>query len=210
MIKNEDLASFYFEAKHFLRSAGYENEWIWQNSLDFNNFSETDLLRESAWVILCSGFRESVVRKIFNYISLCFCDWESAEKIIRNKELCRETALSRIKHPKKIEAIIEIAQKIHNKGFENLKEKIIRNPLEELIKLPYIGKVTVFHLAKNLGLNIAKPDRHLVRMARTYGYKDVQVFVKKIAEASNDPIPIVDLILWRYATLNQGRFALNI
>lgn len=205
MIKNEDLATFYFETKHFVRSAGYEDEWIWQNSLDFRNFTETDFLRESAWVILCSGFKEMVVRKIFNYISLCFCDWESAEEIVNAKEACKETAISRINHSKKINAIIDLAQKIYNEGFENLKNRIVRNPLEELIKLPYIGEVTVFHLAKNLGFNIAKPDRHLVRMAESFGFSNVQSFIKKIADLSNDPLSLVDLILWRFSTLSRAQ-----
>lgn len=44
-------------------------------------FSESDLLGELAWVILCSGFRERVVRRIFGKISLCFFDWASAATI---------------------------------------------------------------------------------------------------------------------------------
>lgn len=203
MTNDKNLASAYLEAKYFVRTAGFEDEWKWQNSLNFNNFSETDLLRESAWVILCSGFRESIVRKMFNYISLCFCDWESAKEIVKYKEICRETALFRIKHYKKIDAVIKFAQKIHNEGFENLKKRIVKNPLEELIQFPYIGKATVFHLAKNLGLNVAKPDRHLVRMTEAVGFSDVRSFVNKIAALSGDPVALVDLILWRFSILKR-------
>src|SRR5204862_28581 len=41
-----------------------------------------------------------------------------------------------------------------------------------LTRCPYIGPVTCWHLAKNVGMDVVKPDRHLVRMAQASGARD--------------------------------------
>src|SRR5437899_2903654 len=141
----------YHHALAFMDTFGYDTEIEWQRSRVFSSFCESDLLREGAWVILCSGFKESLVRREFNYISLCFCDWESAESIARNADVCRHTAMAAFRNSRKIGAIIGLAERIAAVGFENLKAMIISKPLTELQKFAYIGPITTYHLAKNLG-----------------------------------------------------------
>jgi len=199
--KKFNIIDLYNYAKKSVIELGYEDEIIWQNNIDFNYYNESDLLRESAWVILCSGFSEKCIRKKFNMISLCFCDWKSAEDIIKQKELCTETALMCFSNKKKIDSIVKIADIIYTNGFENLKYKISKNPIEELKELPYIGNITANHLAKNLGYNIAKSDRHLQRMAEKNGYQSVLNFCRDISKESGDKISVVDIILWRFSVL---------
>jgi len=43
--------------------------------------------------------------------------------------------------------------------------RVLDEPHAFLMSLPYVGAVTWRHLAKNLGLPVAKADRHLVRLA---------------------------------------------
>jgi len=198
------LYEIYNFAKKSIKSAGFEQEGQWQVGLNFHHFSETDLLRESAWVILCSGFKEKIIRKIFNYISLCFCDWESAKEIAVNENLCRETALSQINNRQKVNAIIQVAHIIFATGFEQLKKRIIKNPINELKLFPYIGDITSYHLAKNLGFPLAKPDRHLARLASWIGFNDVQTLCGTLSKHTGDPISYVDLVLWRFATLQPA------
>jgi len=186
------------EAWEHVRAKGFEWEVEWQRKTDMAKFSESDLLRESAWVILCSGFRESVVRKAFNNISLCFCDWESAKVILESKSACINTASYYINNKKKLEAIVNVSEHINNVGFEHLKTSIMDNPIFELQKLPFIGPITVMHLAKNIGLNVAKPDRHLVRIAKKLGYTSAGELCSVLAETSGETIKVVDLVIWRY------------
>lgn len=195
------LGKAYELAKHEVVMRGYDHEIAWQASQEFERMSESDFLRESAWVILCSGFRESVVRKKFNYLSLCFCDWQSAREIVACKDVCRETALKSFGHKGKIDAILRVAQIVDEKGFVKLKEEIQSTPLPSLKQLPYVGNVTAWHLAKNLGIPVAKPDRHLVRLANLMGYHNVQHFCGDVAKISGDSIQVVDIVFWRYATL---------
>jgi hypothetical protein len=190
---------FYRTAKERLLSAGFGSEINWQVEREFGTFTETDLLREAAWVTLCSGFKESVVRRCFDLISLCFCDWESASEICNSAMQCRATALAAFGNPKKIDAILGTAILVNRIGFAQLKQSILQDPIRSVQMLPFIGPITAFHLAKNLGYATAKPDRHLVRLASVLGYSDVHQLCGSLSEATGDPIQVVDVVLWRYA-----------
>jgi hypothetical protein len=185
-------------AKEYLCRTGYASEIHCQPAQEFSGFSERELLREAAWVILCTGFKETRVRGSFDFISLCFCDWESAAEICKHASLCRATALTKFGNTKKIDSIISVAQFIQETGFHKFKEFVLSDPIQALQVLPFIGPVTAFHLAKNLGFCTAKPDRHLVRLSRMVGFGDPHQLCAVLSEVTGDPIPLVDTVLWRY------------
>jgi hypothetical protein len=68
--------------------------------------------------------------------------------------------------------------------------------LEDLLELPWIGPVTMYHLAKNLGADEAKPDIHLERLARR-DRTTTQRLCKRLARATGYRKATVDSILWR-------------
>ena len=72
--------------------------------------------------------------------------------------------------------------------------------------MPHIGPITKFHLARNLGLDYAKPDRHLVKIALAFGYSNVQAFCREASELTGDKIGLVDLVFWRFAVLNANKY----
>jgi len=156
--------------------------------------------------------KERVIRNLFHAISSSFYYWESAKIIVENESICRHSALRHFNNAQKIEAIIITARNISSKGFNSFKTDIYLNPLEMLQSLPYIGPVTCYHLAKNIGLQVAKPDRHLKRLADSVGCSDVQRFCKYISLQTGDSIPVVDIVLWRFATITEGYldFFLNV
>lgn len=200
-LSNIDPVNLFRVAERTVRAAGFGWEIAWQRRLTHREFTESDFLREAAWVILCSGFREAVVRKVFDYMSLCFCDWESAREIQRNRASCIATASARFRSPRKLSAIADIADLVAESGFQLFQAQLKRSPIQELQKLPFIGPVTAFHLAKNLGIDVAKNDRHLVRIANTLGFPDAHALCDGIAIAVGEPISVVDIVLWRYAAI---------
>jgi hypothetical protein len=129
----------------------------WQESLSIENLDESHFLREYAWVVLNSGFKEAIIRKRFNFISLCFCDWESAKSIAKNERICVETALTVFRNRKKLEAISFTANLIARDGFEGFSSSLRDDVVLALRQLPYIGEVTSWHLAKNLGVDVLQP-----------------------------------------------------
>ncbi|AEG02835.1 hypothetical protein [Methylomonas methanica] len=206
---NNKLLELFNVAEKTVKAHGYGWEIEWQREREFANFLESEFLREVAWVILCSGFKESIVTKKFDYISLCFCDWESAIDIINNRDVCLLTARSIFKNEKKLNAIVRAAEIVHENGFYNFKSKVHENPIQVLQELPYIGQVTSWHLAKNLGLKVAKNDRHLARIAQNWGYSDAHSLCGDISMLTSVPASVVDIILWRYAVIHGQKDIFN-
>src|SRR5712671_4039290 len=112
-------------ASAYVIQAGLLAELAWQRRVNFNEFTESDPLRESAWVVLCSGFREQIVRHVFDHISLCFCDWESAETIAEADPACRVAALASFGNRSKINAIAGIAFYVRKVGFDRFKKDVL-------------------------------------------------------------------------------------
>jgi hypothetical protein len=55
-----------------------------------------------------------------------------------------------------------------------------------------VGPITKYQVARDLGMDIAKPDRHMRRLAATTG-ETVQAMCECVAEASGDRTATVDL-----------------
>lgn len=190
--------SFYRIAKEEVINLGYSREIEWQANQFPHNISESEFLREAAWVVYCSGFRETTVRRYFNFISLCFLDWQSASEIIEAKNQCIAAVMPVLRNRKKHDAVVEIASRVAASGFDQFKAKMLARPIETLQELPFIGPVTSLHLAKNLGFDVAKPDRHLLRLKAYLGFPDVETMCDEFARESGDPVRVVDVVLWRY------------
>jgi hypothetical protein len=205
--RGPDLVDLYLSMKDAVVARGFAWELDWQADSDFARVREPDFLRESAWVILTTGFRESVVRSLFAPLSEAFCDWQSADLIRTNRVRCRRAALHIFRNERKIDAMLSISDVVVDSGFEQIRVLIQERSTDFLQTLPYIGSVTAFHLAKNLGLPVAKPDRHLIRMACAAGFGSPQDLCDFISLRVGDPVHVVDIVLWRYATLVSGYLA---
>ena len=198
---SSEFFSKYKFAKTIVIDEGYADEIFWQSNLEFDDLNESNFLREIAWVVLSSGMKERVIRNLFGKISDSFFNWESAEIIVENEAKCFNKSIKYFNNESKISAILDSAHKINTLGFSQLKKMIKKNPIDTLLQFYYIGPITVYHLAKNIGLPLAKPDRHLKRIANMEGYSDVQTFCYEISKVSGDSIPVVDIVLWRFATI---------
>lgn len=195
----------FIKASGYAVAAGFDVEVKQQRAVMLEHVTERDLLREAAWVVLCSGFRESTIRRCFQHISLCFCDWESATSILDAYPACKIAAKYSFSNDAKLEAIVGIARHIARVGFESFKQAVLHSPIDALQQLPYIGPITVWHLAKNIGVDAAKPDRHLARVSLRLGFPDAASLCAAIAGETGDPLSVVDLIIWRFLADNPQR-----
>jgi hypothetical protein len=152
---------------------------------------------------LCCGFSEAAVRRNFGYVSFCFCDWESAEAIVAAGRACFTSAMAAFRNEAKLRGILRIAEQIDTRGFAAVKADILANPIYALRRFPFIGPVTAKHLAKNLGLDVAKPDRHLMRASARFGFRDPDQLCAAIAAVRSEPIKVVDLVIWRFLASGQ-------
>jgi hypothetical protein len=199
----DDLASIYLTMKEVVIRSGYSWEIDWQEERHLSRLTEREFLAEGAWVILSSGMRESVVARHFPRVSKAFKDWASAQVVAMNRRECEQQALQAFNNPSKIEAIASLCERVNSRGFERILEEVYIGGVSYLMTFNHIGPVTSFHLAKNIGLDVVKPDRHLTRMAAAAGYSSPEELCQNIAKITGEKISVIDIVLWRYATLDH-------
>jgi hypothetical protein len=204
VVAADGLIRAYHHATRTVVAAGFAYELEWQRQLSFERITEEAFLRESAWVILSAGMREAVIRAKFAAISRAFLNWRSASAICARHHSCRARALQEFHHAKKIGSIIAVAEHTAAIGFNAVKDAIATEGVDYLGRLPFVGPTTRWHLAKNLGLDVAKPDRHLMRIAVAAGFPSPHHLCTAIAASTGDRVALVDLVLWRYATLQTN------
>ena len=196
------LARLYLDIKDSLIEAGFAKEIDWQYDLSIKRLTESQFLRESAWVILSSGFRETVLRLKFHAISDAFLSWNSASRIADTKTTCRRKALTVFGNTRKIDAIVEVVERVVEAGFRTIHTRLQDEGVDFIRTFPFMGPITSFHLAKNVGIHVSKPDRHLVRISRVLGFESVSSLCSLIGGVVGDPVSVVDLVFWRYATID--------
>lgn len=183
-----NLIEFYNHAKQEVIKAGFKKEIDFVERRKFSDIKPLDFLQEYVYVVINSGMKNQVADGIYRRY--------------------REKGSSVVGHPGKRKAIIK-AQLHYRYWFAELKQcGSIIEKLNYLVTLPWIGPITAFHLARNLGIDVAKPDRHLLRIAQHFGYDKnqvnlgyVQMMCKDIAKKTGDRIGTADIVLWRFSVL---------
>jgi len=152
---------------------------------------------EYVWVACASGFSAKAVSKFVDRLinELGWFDILAKEEFV---DVFERTKLV-LNNKDKIKAMHQTAKMMldgmETLGWEKFKQEYMSTP-EKLQKFPYIGKITCFHLARNIGLlEVVKPDLHLVRMAKHWGYKDCVTMCEDL-RPNGMPLGIVDYILW--------------
>jgi hypothetical protein len=173
------LGSYRFLRDRILE-LGYGHEIEWAQSVQ----PVSDPLvfwQEFSWVVINSGMKNQIAEQIWRKVRPAVEGGGSASEVFGHKG--------------KAAAIDHV--------YAN-REKLLRQYLAALDKvqflreLPWIGNITCWHLAKNYGHDVAKPDRHLARIA---GAEGVNELCARLAAGSGDRIATVDLVIWRAANL---------
>jgi len=203
--RRRSLFSFYLTAKERVIEEGYWPEIC----IDLGMVTHTDLtpssfLREYAWVVLSAGLSERVVRARFPAVAEAFEWWTDPGFILRRSSACRRAALKAFGNQRKIDAILLTTQHVDGGRFRALKGALLEGRLDPLAELPFMGPATTRHLAKNLGANVAKPDRHLKRIALAAGFAETDDLCETLSACSGDTHAVVDSVLWRFAVLERG------
>ncbi len=161
-----------------VREAGYSEAIAWsEKALPPSNANQ--FASEAIYVIINSGMSNKVAVPIYNRCMKALRSGTSAATVFG--------------HPGKAAAIDDIWKR-RRSLFRKLAET------DDLISfcgsLPWLGPVTKYHLAKNLGADVAKPDVHLIRLAEPAG-ETVQGLCERLAAETGYRAATVDMILWR-------------
>lgn len=198
----DNLARVYFMAKKYIIQKGFSDEIDWQEQVNFSSLNAKTFLKEYSWVVLASGMSDKVVSKVFPKIEAILCNWNNLEYIAKNYSFLEKCLLSIFNNKHKIKALLDTSLIVYSLGFETIKIQIQKKELIYLKTFKFIGDTTCYHLAKNIGLEFAKPDRHLLRISKEIGFDSPHTLCKIISDYISEKIQVVDLVLWRYATLD--------
>lgn len=138
-----------------------------------------DFASEAIFVICNSGMKNTIAVKIFAKVMAAIQGGISAFAVFG--------------HPGKAKAIDAIWR-----DREALLASYSAAPdkIEFCASLPWIGGITKYHLAKNFGADVAKPDVHLQRLADREGVT-AQALCERLAAESGYRTATVDVLLWR-------------
>jgi len=200
------------------------------HNLKFCKLDDDDYFQIIKEVIFYSGFKANIVKnklEIINknlpdYKSVSLFDDKNLEAILAEKKM--------FKNKKKISATISNAIKIKSiikqygsfqsyidsfnptVSFENL--LLLKEELQ--YRFDYLGGVTVYHFLMNIGLNVIKPDRVLVRIFKRLGLieNEKQFFktifqARKFATATGYSIRYIDIIFVTYGQQGESAICLE-
>ena len=173
-----DLQTF-LDIVEALRLAGFADDDIqWSENCGPPENARA-FAREAVFVICNSGMKATIARQIFLRVIQALSRGDSAFTVF--------------KHPGKAGAIDQIwfEREQHFASYQAAEDK-----LEFCASLPWIGAITKYHLAKNFGVQVAKPDVHLQRLADREGCT-AQALCERLARESGYKVATVDVLLWR-------------
>lgn len=179
-------AEQYLLLKDFLLEAGYAGEIQWAETVGPPRDSWA-FFCEYAWVVINSGMRNQIARKIWEKVRVSVEAGFPVSRVFGHKG--KAGAIQGVWMRRKFLWSTYLAKPDNKK-------------LAYLQTLPWIGLITKYHLAKNLGMDVCKPDRHLVRIADQYG-KTPEELCSVLAQATGDRIGTVDYVVWRSANLGR-------
>ncbi|MGY3582095.1 hypothetical protein ACVIGB_000982 [Bradyrhizobium sp. USDA 4341] len=134
---------------------------------------------EAIWVICCSGMKFDVARIIHERVNGALATGRPVFEVFKHAHKA-----------KAIEAIFNERERLFRE-FLAAEDKIAYCET-----LPHIGSITKYHLAKNFGIDCAKPDVHLQRLADLEG-TTAQDLCARLAAQTGYRTSTVDLIIWR-------------
>lgn len=165
----------------------WEEEAQWASNIGTCEDAEFFAM-ETAYVIVNSGMKAQIAWRI----------WERVrERLERDLPVTGSGAFG---HPGKVKAIDDVWKNRHDLFQRFNQAEGDSAKLEFLGSLPWVGNITRYHLAKNFGLQVAKPDRWLVRVADIHG-QTVKAFCQHLSDATGFSVPLVDTIIWRCCNL---------
>jgi 3-methyladenine DNA glycosylase Tag len=189
-------SSLWKSAIEFLKKKGYKDEIKYYKNIKPPKTMD-EFLSEYAWVVFASGFKVKTLEMKWKGIERVFFNFnvEKIVQVVKKDPKYFYKIRMPINNKRKINAIVETAEIIKREGYKKFLD------IEKMRELPFIGEVTKFHLARNLGLDVGKPDRWMIRLAKKLGFSPnengVKDMLKKFQSATGEKIGVIDIVLWR-------------
>lgn len=176
-------ASTYWILKSQVKRSPYANDIAWAENIEAPK-TALEFFAEYAFVVINSGMKAQIAREIY---------YKVMEAVI----VRGESAATVFGHKAKAAAIDRIWRD-RDQVFDAYCVSLDR--LAFLESLPWIGPITKYHCAKNFGMDVVKPDRHLVRIA-AMSNETPDELCRRLARESGDSVAVIDTVIWRAANM---------
>lgn len=137
---------------------------------------------EAIYVICNSGMKNTVARRIYDDVMPTVRNGLGAKFAFGHEGKCRA-----------IDLIWRDRARLHA---EYMAQPDDARRVWYCSTLPWIGEITKYHLAKNFGVQVAKPDVHLQRLA-DLEQTTPQALCERLAVETGYRVATVDVLLWR-------------
>jgi len=181
----------YYAHAHRMCEDKYSKMLDYYRRLKLDHVTPETFWWEYVWCVYASGFNAKVLTKLFPdlqdalgmwYLLSMEDRWYHVAPLfsnVRKYNACRKTAQLLASYD----------------SWDLFKQDHLQNT-ESMRKLAYIGSITCYHLARNLGMDAVKPDLHLVRLADHFGWPDPETMCHYLSGLYEERLGVVDLILW--------------
>ncbi len=211
-----DSPKEYFRKALEFSRRNYSEEMERIASTRFDKVTPSSFFIEYVWVVHATGFNAKVVAKMLPRLTRAYgigedgSGWDGLGRKDEHEAVSR--VLPVCNNPQKARAVHSTARLLtdalfpadvsRTESWEDFRGRRLSSP-KLLAELPYVGRITCFHLARNIGLlESVKPDLHLVRLASHWGFRDCVEMCESM-RPDGMPLGIVDLVLW-YASSTFG------
>jgi hypothetical protein len=151
---------------------------------------------EYIWCVYTSGFNASVVSKMYPRL------WNAYSKAPPLGDMPWDAVGIMIApinaNCQKFKAIKATATHLKEIGWDEFRKRYLTHVDNIPRGCNYIGKITKYHLGRNIGLDCVKPDLHLNRVAKWYGWANPHEMCSYLSERLGERIGVVDFVLWAY------------
>lgn len=176
--------------RRVLVTLGYQDEIMWAQNLGPCTNAD-DFALEHAFVVCNSGMKAQIARPIFERIK---------ERLLADGSI--RGVFGHVGKVRAIEYVWDNRRSLYAVWRDKVSGYVLDVQLTWLHQLPWIGPITKYHLAKNLGVECCKPDRHLVQLAGIVD-ETPDALCARLAKENGDRVVTVDTVLWRSANLGH-------
>jgi endonuclease III len=195
----------YFKKAYEFTTTFYQDVIDQISSVKIENVTPDFFFREYVFVVHATGFSAKAVGKFMPKLLTAYGSWDICgqkpfdEMMEEVKNVCNNPQKAKAVHSTSKNMVSELREI----DWEEWKLKNI-STVDKINEFPYIGKITRYHLGRNVGLlECVKPDLHLVRMAEHWGFKNCEDMCRSMRGTDSIPLGIVDLALW-YSSSTYG------
>jgi len=209
----------------WLSDSEFENQYGRFKKFENKKRSDLEYFEMLVLIIFYSGFRASTVESkekiilghLSNYTKVALYSETDLEHILSDSEMIKNERkiISCINNAKVFRDIVNEFGSFQNyidsfdvnSSFDNL--ILLKEELE--YRFDYLGGVTVYHFLTDLGFNVLKPDRVILRIFKRLGLIESEkqllkavVVGRQIAKETGFPIRYIDIILVKYGQQGES------